>query len=33
MAINAVRSSACWVDLSDVEIYDTSADEQVEAVA
>ena len=33
MAISAVRSSACWVDLSDVEIYDTSADEQVEAVA
>jgi len=33
MAISAVRKSACWVDLSDVEIYDTSADEQVEAVA
>jgi len=33
LAISAVRSSACWVDLSDVEIYDTSADEQVEAVA
>ena len=33
IAISAVRSSACWVDLSDVEIYDTSADEQVEAVA
>ena len=32
MAISAVRSSACWVDLSDVDIYDTSADEQVEAV-
>ncbi len=33
MAISSVRKSACWVDLSDVEIYDTSADEQVEAVA
>jgi oligopeptide transport system ATP-binding protein len=33
MAISAVRKSACWVDLSDVEIYDTSSDEQVEAVA
>ncbi len=33
MAVSAVRRSACWVDLSDVEIYDTSADEQVEAVA
>ncbi len=33
MSIDAVRKSACWVDLSDVEIYDTSADEQVEAVA
>ncbi|MCY4413058.1 MAG: ABC transporter ATP-binding protein [Caldilineaceae bacterium] len=33
MAIDAVRKSACWVDLSDVEIYDTSSDEQVEAVA
>ena len=33
MAIGAVRKSACWVDLSDVEIYDTSSDEQVEAVA
>ena len=32
MAISAVRKSACWVDLSDVEIYDTSSDEQVEAV-
>ncbi len=32
MAISAVRSSACWVDLSDVDIYDTSADKQVEAV-
>lgn len=33
MSIGSVRKSACWVDLSDVEIYDTSADEQVEAVA
>ncbi len=33
IAIDAVRKSACWVDLSDVEIYDTSSDEQVEAVA
>ncbi len=33
MAIDGVRKSACWVDLSEVEIYDTSADEQVEAVA
>jgi oligopeptide transport system ATP-binding protein len=33
MSISAVRKSACWVDLSDVEIYDTSSDEQVEAVA
>ena len=33
MAIDSVRKSACWVDLSDVEIYDTSSDEQVEAVA
>ena len=33
MSIDSVRKSACWVDLSDVEIYDTSADEQVEAVA
>ena len=32
MSIDAVRKSACWVDLSDVEIYDTSSDEQVEAV-
>ncbi len=32
MSIDSVRKSACWVDLSDVEIYDTSADEQVEAV-
>ncbi len=32
-AIDAVRKTACWVDLSEVEIYDTSADEQVEAVA
>ena len=32
MAIDSVRKSACWVDLSDVEIYDTSADEKVEAV-
>ena len=32
MAIDSVRKSACWVDLSDVEIYDTSSDEQVEAV-
>ena len=32
MSINSVRKSACWVDLSDVDIYDTRADEQVEAV-
>ncbi len=32
MSLSPVRKSACWVDLSDVEIYDTSADEQVEAV-
>ena len=32
MSIDSVRKSACWVDLSDVDIYDTSADEQVEAV-
>ena len=32
MPIGPVRKSACWVDLSDVDIYDTSADEQVEAV-
>ena len=31
MSINSVRKSACWVDLSEVEIYDTRADEQVEA--
>ena len=31
MSISSVRKSACWVDLSEVEIYDTSADEQVEA--
>jgi oligopeptide transport system ATP-binding protein len=31
MSIDSVRKSACWVDLSEVEIYDTSADEQVEA--
>ncbi len=32
MSIDSVRKSACWVDLSDVDIYDTRADEQVEAV-
>ena len=31
MSIDSVRKSACWVDLSEVEIYDTRADEQVEA--
>ena len=31
MSISSVRKSACWVDLSEVEIYDTRADEQVEA--
>ena len=32
MAISAVRKSACWVDISEVKIYDTSADTVVEAV-
>lgn len=27
------RKAACWVDISDVQIYDTSSDKQVEAVA
>lgn len=32
MPVGPGRKSACWVDISDVKIYDTSTDEQAEAV-